>query len=144
MHQSPWITMFGPKWGDLSMIFMSDEVRRENHWQSDKKSLFTVTNVSFHFWHAILCPEHTIPLKQKSTLWRQNRWSVTSRANLGYFVIFVGCSCTRKLAHRRSSLVNNSIEYRFLITRYSRLCVKENAILDMINKFNCIRHIHDI
>ena len=28
-----------------------------------KKSLFTETNVSFYFLHAILCSEHTIPLK---------------------------------------------------------------------------------
>ena len=39
-------------------------------------------------------------------------------------VIFVDCSCTRKLAQRRSSLVNNNREYRFLTTRYSRLSVR--------------------
>ena len=37
--------------------------------------------------------------------------------------IFVYCHCTRKLAQRRSSLVNNSREYRYLATRYSRLSV---------------------
>ena len=47
-------------------------------------------------------------------------------ANAKYWycdVIFVYCHCTRKLAQRRSSLVNNSREYRYLATRYSRLSV---------------------
>ena len=52
------------------MIFTSDEVTSENHWQIasrvTQKSLFTVTNVLFYFLHAIWCPEHTIPLKQLS------------------------------------------------------------------------------
>ena len=42
------------------MIFTSDEVTSENHWQIasrvTQKSLFTVTNVLFYFLHAILCP----------------------------------------------------------------------------------------
>ena len=45
-------------------------------------------------------------------------------ANIGHWhcdVIFCDCSCTRKLAQMRSSPVNNSREYRYLITRYSRL-----------------------
>ena len=46
------------------MIFTSDEVTSENHWQITsqvtKKSLFVVTNVLFYFLHAILCREHTI------------------------------------------------------------------------------------
>ena len=49
-------------------------------------------------------------------------------ANAKYWycdVIFVYCHCTRKLAQRRSSLVNNSREYRYLATRYSRLSVLE-------------------
>ena len=50
------------------MIFMSDEVTSENHWQIasrvSPKSLFTVTNVLFYFLHAIWCPKHTIPLEQ--------------------------------------------------------------------------------
>ena len=41
--------------------------RMKIHWQitspATKKSLFTVTNVLFYFLHAILCSEHTIPLK---------------------------------------------------------------------------------
>ena len=38
-------------------------------------------------------------------------------------VLFVDCHCTLKLAQRRSSLVNNSREYRYLATRYSWLSV---------------------
>ena len=49
------------------MIFTSDEVTSENHWQITsqvtKKSLFTVTNVLFYFLHAILYLEHTVPLQ---------------------------------------------------------------------------------
>ena len=47
-------------------------------------------------------------------------------ANVGYWhcdVIFIDCYCARKLAQRRSSLVNNNREYRFLTTWYSRLSV---------------------
>ena len=43
--------------------------------------------------------------------------------------MFVECFCTRKLAQRRSSLVNNSRGYRFLTTRYSRLNASEIAII---------------
>ena len=47
-------------WCDLPMIFNRDFVTRENHRQIPslvtQKSLFTVTNVSFYFLHAILCP----------------------------------------------------------------------------------------
>ena len=44
-------------------------------------------------------------------------------------VIFVYCSCTRKLVQGRSWLVNNNCEYRFLTIRYSRLSVQEFAII---------------
>ena len=53
------------------MIFTSDEVTSENHWQIASqvtpKSIFTVTNVLFRFLQAILYPEHTTPLKQSLT-----------------------------------------------------------------------------
>ena len=49
------------------MIFTSDEVMSENHWQItsrvSKKLLFTVTNVLFYFLHVILYLEHTVPLQ---------------------------------------------------------------------------------
>ena len=67
MHELPWITILGHEWGDLPMIFTSDEVTSENYGQIasrvTQKSLFTVTNVLFYFLHAILCPGHTILLK---------------------------------------------------------------------------------
>ena len=44
----------------------------ENHWQISSRVthelLFTVTNVSFYFLHAIWCPEQTIPLKRLSII----------------------------------------------------------------------------
>ena len=115
-----------------------------NRLTSDKKSLFTVTNVLFYFLHAILCHEHTNTLRtiiersfRHCCQWRPfltEHCDVTTidlwrHANANYWycdVIFVYCHCTRKLAQRRSSLVNNSREYRYLATRYSRLSVLEN------------------
>ena len=68
MHELPWITIFGHEWGDLPMIFTSDEVTSENYWQIEsrvtQKSLFTVTKVLFYFLHTIYVPECTIPLKK--------------------------------------------------------------------------------
>ena len=53
------------------MIFTSDEVTSENHWQITsrvtKKLLFMVSNVLFYFLHAISCPEHAILQKKSST-----------------------------------------------------------------------------
>ena len=145
MHELPWITIFCHEWGDSAMIFTSDEVTSENHCRIasrvTKKSLFTVTNVLFYFLHAILCHEHTNTLR--TIIERSFRHCCQGRpfltehcdvttidlwrhANAKYWycdVIFVYCHCTRKLAQRRSSLVNNSREYRYLATRYSRLSV---------------------
>ena len=108
---------------------------------NDKKSLFTVTNVLFYFLHAILCHEHTNPLRTitersfrhccQGRPFLTEHCDVTTidlwrHANAKYWycdVIFVYCHCTRNLAQRRSSLVNNSREYRYLATRYSRLSV---------------------
>ena len=78
------------------MIFTSDEVNhRQITSRVTKKSLFRVTNVLFYFLHAILCPEHTISLKNNRrsfisplsprnifsdlALWRHHSWSLTSR-----------------------------------------------------------------
>ena len=110
-----------------------------HEWQ--KKSLFTVTNVLFYFLHAISCHERTNPLRtitERSFRHCCQGWpfltehcDVTTidlwrHANAKYWycdVIFVYCHCTRNLAQRRSSLVNNSREYRYLATWYSRLSV---------------------
>ena len=64
---------FGNEWGDLAMIFTSEEVTSENfgtsekslanYITSDQKIVIHGTNVSFYFLHAILCSEHTTPLK---------------------------------------------------------------------------------
>ena len=49
------------------MIFTSDEVTSENHWQITSrvtnKSLFMVMNVLFYFLHAILYLEQTVSLQ---------------------------------------------------------------------------------
>ena len=56
------------EWGDLPITFTSEEVTSENYWQIaslvTQKSLFMAMNVFLYFLNAILCPEHTISLKQ--------------------------------------------------------------------------------
>ena len=42
MHELPWITIFGHSWGDLPMIFTSDEVTSENRWFAN----------DFHEWQS--------------------------------------------------------------------------------------------
>ena len=68
MHELLSITILSHEWGDFPITFKSEEVMSENHWQIasrvTQKSLFMATNVIFYFLHAILCPEHTISLKQ--------------------------------------------------------------------------------
>ena len=149
INNNAWVTVkndfFGHEWGYLPMIFTSDEVTSENHWQITswvtKKSLFTVTNVLVYFLHAILYLEHTVPLQTiidrsfrhchqgRSFLTKHcdvitvDLWCHANARHWHCDVIFVNCSCTRKLVQRRSSLVNNNREYRFLTTRYSRLSV---------------------
>ena len=109
-----------------------------HEWQ---KSLFTVANVLFYFLHAILCHEHTNPLRtiiersirhccqgrpfltEHCDVTTIDLWRHETAKNWYCDVIFVDCHCTRKLAQRRSSLVNNSREYRYLATRYSRISV---------------------
>ena len=149
IKNNAWVTVNNDfcchEWGDSAMIFTSDEVTSESHCRIasrvTKNSLFTVTNVLFYFLHAISCQENTNPLR--TIIERSFRHCCQGRpfltehcdvtiidlwrhANAKYWycdVIFVYCHCTRKLAQRRSSLVNNSREYRYLATRYSRLSV---------------------
>ena len=108
-----------------------------------KKSLFTITNVLFYFLHAILCPEHTIPLKtiidrsfrnccqgwsflmKHCDVTTVDLWRQVDATSWHCDVIFFDCSCMRKLAQRQTSLVNNNHEYRFITTRYSQLIVWE-------------------
>ena len=137
MHESTWMTTFCHEWGDSGIASRVTKI-----------SLFTVTNVLFYFLHAIFCPDRTIPLKTIIDRWFRNcckrrsfltqHCDVTTvdlwrHENVGYWhcdAIFVDCSCTRKLAQRRSSLVNNNHEYRILTIRYSRLSVEEQGYLD--------------
>ena len=149
MHELLWITILSHEWGDFPITFKSEEVMSENHWQIasrvTQKSLFMVTNVLFYFLHAILCPEHTISLKQllipdfaivaeDGLFWLsivttpQLIYDVTRTLCWHCDVIFVDCSCTCKLAGRRSSQVNNSHEYRFLTSIHSLACKKNKSI----------------
>ena len=99
MHELPWITFFF-WWRVRRFAFNFHEwVTSENHWQIaprvTQKSLFTVTIVLSYFLYVMLCPEHTIPLKNNNRLLisplllrtafsdlalrRHLNWSVTSR-----------------------------------------------------------------
>ena len=64
MHELPWITIFLSRvrrFGNDFHKWRSHEWKSlPNRLTSDKKSLFTVTNVSFYFLHAILCHEHCV------------------------------------------------------------------------------------
>ena len=134
MHNNAWVTVNNDFLSLFGNVFTSDEVTSENQYRIaslvTKKSLFTITNVLFYFLHAILCHEHTNPLR--TIIERSFRHCCLGRpfltehcdvttidlwrhANAKYWycdVIFVYCHCTRKLAQGRSSLVNNSREYR--------------------------------
>ena len=147
MHELPWITIFF-----LSRVrwFGNDfHEWRRHEWKSlpnrltsdKKKSLFAATNALFYFLHVIFCHEHTNPLR--TIIERSFRHCCQGRpfltdhcgviinelwrhANAKYWycdIMFVYCQCTRKLAQRWSLLVNNSREYQYLATRYSRLSV---------------------
>ena len=145
MHELPWITSFCHEWGDSAMIFTSDEVTSENHCRIASRVtkkiaihgneciilfltryFLSLTHKSAKHYHRALISS-MLPRAAFSdrALWRHHKWSVTSWERKYWYcdVIFVYCHCTRKLAQRRSSLVNNSREYRYLVTRYSRLSV---------------------
>ena len=102
MHELPWITIF---WLQVRWFANDFHEWRSHSWKSlanyltsDQISLFMVTNVLFYFLHAVLCPEHTVPLKtivdrsvchcrqhgqgrsfSALALWRHHSWPVTSR-----------------------------------------------------------------
>ena len=142
MHELPWITIFGSRVRRLANGFHE---WRSHEWKllanritSDPKivihgneCIILFLTRYFMFWtHNSLKHNHRSLISQLSprtvvsdlALWRHHSGSVTSREReiLALRVMFVDCSCTRKLAQRRSLLVNNNREYRFLITRYSR------------------------
>ena len=78
-----------------------------------------------NYYRALVSPLLPRGAFSDRALWRTTI-DLWRHANEKYWycdVIFVYCHCMRKLAQRRSSLVNNSREYRYLATRYSRLSV---------------------
>ena len=128
MHELPWITIFCHEWGasrvtqiavihgnEFIILFLTRYFMSSTH-----KSPKTMIECSFRHccqkrsfltWY---CDVTTIDL------WRH------AKARYWYCdVIFVDCYCTRKLAQRRSSLVNNSREYRYPTTR----CKKFDFVL---------------
>ena len=122
------------------LFFSTDKVTSENHWQIASrvtpKSLFRVTNAFFLFLTRYLMSwthnsATTSPLSLRRQSFIIQYCDVTTvdlwrHANVGHWhwdVIFIDCSCTRKLEQRGSSLVNNSREYRYLTTRYSLFSV---------------------
>ena len=148
MHELPWIMIFFVTSEAIRQWFSPVTKSRvkiiaesPHEW---KKALFTVTNILFYFLHAISCHEHTNPLRTIiESSFRQccqgrpfltehcdvttiDLWSHANAKHWYCDVIFVYCHCTRKLVQRRSSQVNNSREYRYLATRYSRLSVQED------------------
>ena len=124
-----WITIFCHLWGDYRYLFLSlaswfgndFNEWRSHGWKSmpcrltsDKRLLFTLTHTLCYFLHAILCPEHTNPLKKiidrsfrhcpQGRSFRHfdvttvNLWCHANAMKWHCDVIFVNCSCTRKLA----------------------------------------------
>ena len=145
MQELPWITIFCHKCGDSAMIFTSDKVTNENHCRiasrvtkkiviHGNECIVLLLTCYFLSWthksaknyhRALISP--LLPgqpfLTEHCDITTNDLWR---HANAKYWycdVIFVYCHCTCKLAQRRSSLVNNSREYRYLATRYSRLSV---------------------
>ena len=68
MHELLWITILCHEWGDLPKTFTSEEVTSKNYCAnritSDPKIVIHGNECIFYFLYAILCPEHTISLKQ--------------------------------------------------------------------------------
>ena len=143
MHELPWITIFGSRVRRFANDFHE---WRSHEWKSLANRFTSDPKIVIHGNECIILfltryfmsLEHTILLKtiidRPFRNCGQERPFLTSHcdvtrvdlwrhAKARYYhcdVVFVDCSCTRKLAQRRSSLVNNNREYRFLITRYSR------------------------
>ena len=128
-------------WVTVNNDFLS-RVRRfgnENHCRLASRVTKIVIHGNefiYYFLHTVLCHSHTNSLRtiiERSFRHCCHGWpfliehcDVTTidlwrHANAKYWycdVIFLYCHCTRKLTQRRSSLVNNSREYRYLATRY--------------------------
>ena len=126
MHDFLTFTSFwGLKGRDLPMILTSDEVTSENKWQILIRHrmyyfisyvLFYVPNTHFRYKQPSTA-HFTIATKgglfQVSFCIHHDLWRHAIGRYLHCDLIFVDCFCTRKLAQKRSSLVNNNHEYRF-------------------------------
>ena len=144
MHELPWITIICHELGDLPMIFTSDEVTSENHWQITSRVTKIVIDgneciILFLARYFMSWIHHSATNKHRSlisllslrtvfsdlTLWRHHSWSVTSRERevLALWRHVRQLFLHAQIGARRSSLVNNNREYQFLTTRYSRLTV---------------------
>ena len=145
MHELPWITIFWSRVGWFANDF--HEWRSHgwkslaNHLTSDQKIVilgneciilfltryFIWTHCSATNNHRSLISPLSLEmvfsdLKHCDVI-TVDLWRHPNARHWHCDVIFVDCYCTRKLAQRRSSLVNINREYRFLTTRYSRLSV---------------------
>ena len=150
MHELPWITISGSRVRRFANDFHEwrshDWKSLANRLRSDPKIvihgneciiLFLTRyfmswtyNYAKNNYRSLISPLSLRTAFSDLVLWRHHSWSVTSheRTALALWRLFADCCCTHKLAQKRSSLVNNSHEYRFLATRYSRLSMQEIPI----------------
>ena len=142
MYELPWITIF---WSRVRWFGNDFHEWRSHEWKSLANHLTSDQNIVIHGNECIIIfltryymswvhsfaknnrrsfISSLSPRKVFSAwaLWRHHNWSVTSREReiLALWRHIRRLFLPRKLAQRRSSLVNNNREYRFLITRYSR------------------------
>ena len=150
MHGFPWITTFRSRVRRFANDFHE---WRSHSWKSLSNRLTSGTKIVFHGdefivlflaryfmswthnatkndYRSLISPLALRTVFLDLALWPHHSWSVTSceRGYWHYDVMFVDFSFTRKLAQRLSWLVNSTHEYRFLITRYSRLCVWKSIL----------------
>ena len=142
MHELPWITIFGSRVRRFANDFHE---WRSHEWKSLANRITSDPKIVIHGNKCIILflIRYFISRTQNSAkkqssigdfaivakavfadlLWRHHNWSVMScecRLLALWRHIRRLFFCKRRLAQRPSSLVNNSREYRFLTTRYSR------------------------
>ena len=142
MHTLPWITIIGPR----VRRFVDDfHEWRSHEWKSSANRITSDPKIVIHgnecimlfLTRYVMSWTHNSFINHHRSLirnCRKGRSFLTSHcdvtivdmrrhanARYKYCDIILGyCSCTRKLAQKRYSLMNNNREYRFLIIRYSR------------------------
>ena len=142
MHESPWITIFGSRVRRFANNFHE---WRSHEWKLLAKRITSDPKIVIHGNECIIIfltryisyvlEIADFAIVARDDLFYFSNCDVTTVvlwpiANAGYWhcdVIFVDCSCTRKLAQRRSSLVNNNREYRFLTTGIHGLACKKSG-----------------